>query len=645
MDEPGRHCGTARRLLLLALLVTAPVTNRAACLAYADPAIERLSQLIDRDPAAAAQTVREQIADARRGVAPGTLAALYSVLADASSALELDQDSLAAARSGLALVTDRRDPTYINLAYTHGINTYDMAGMQGELHKLEALVAGQEAGSIQETCALIGLGLLQHQAVRDDLSTISLTRAYRLSATPERHRQRIHAAKGLMYIARNIGDFDQALSLNQEVLEWDRARGATFELASAYYARGQIERYREDHVAALRDFQASRELRASQDMPQNLAFTDLRMCGSHLALGQLAEARSHCDAALDKLDAAQSPSPRKEAMGLLAAIDLQEGRPGAALTRLEVALEQDGADILPVLVPRLFELRGQAHAALGHYRQAMRDQESFLRLYRSQQQADRNLQAAVLRAQFETDRQLERNAALSRELALNGVRLRGMVYAAIAGGAIMLLLAYLLVANRRQARELARLADTDALTGLPNRRRTAELIQQMLERAARDGTGITIAVIDIDHFKHINDRFGHATGDRVLQDFATAARQSLRDADLVGRWGGEEFLAAMPGATLDVASRIMRRLRTALADVQYPSVSADLAIRVSVGLASTGAPHRGLDEIVAEADAALYEAKHAGRDTLRIARQSFDSASTGVRRALHVADEEWMQTG
>jgi len=193
------------------------------------------------------------------------------------------------------------------------------------------------------------------------------------------------------------------------------------------------------------------------------------------------------------------------------------------------------------------------------------------------------------------------------------------------------------MANRRQARELARLADTDALTALPNRRRTAELVQRMIERAARNGTAVTIAIIDIDHFKSINDRFGHATGDRVLREFARNARESLREADLIGRWGGEEFLAAMPDTELDVASKVMERVRVKLDAMPDHADSPGLCIRVSVGLATSGQDSQGLDHIVAQADIALYQAKHAGRDTLRIAQQSYDAASTGVRKALQGA--------
>jgi diguanylate cyclase (GGDEF)-like protein len=112
---------------------------------------------------------------------------------------------------------------------------------------------------------------------------------------------------------------------------------------------------------------------------------------------------------------------------------------------------------------------------------------------------------------------------------------------------------------------------------------------------------------------------------------------SLRETDLIGRWGGEEFLAAMPDTELDVASQVLERVRVKLNAMPEHAGSTGLGIRVSVGLASSGTGNRGLDEIVAQADIALYQAKHAGRDTMRVAQQSFDAASTSVREALHVA--------
>jgi diguanylate cyclase (GGDEF)-like protein len=191
-----------------------------------------------------------------------------------------------------------------------------------------------------------------------------------------------------------------------------------------------------------------------------------------------------------------------------------------------------------------------------------------------------------------------------------------------------------LKAIRRHRRQLALLANQDSLTGLPNRRHTYELGKAALLTAAGTQIPLTVALIDLDHFKSINDRFGHAAGDKVLQEFARACRESIRDSDVLGRWGGEEFLIVMPGATLDVAMIALERLRELSLRIQLPSMSEGLQVGLSAGIAGYEANVKSLDELIARADAALYKAKHEGRDLVRIAEEDYSTASSGVRRAL-----------
>ena len=145
---------------------------------------------------------------------------------------------------------------------------------------------------------------------------------------------------------------------------------------------------------------------------------------------------------------------------------------------------------------------------------------------------------------------------------------------------------------------------------------------------------LTVAVIDLDHFKSINDRCGHAAGDKVLKQFALVCREAIRDSDIFGRWGGEEFLLVMPGATLDVALIALERLRAQALRIELPATGAGLRVGLSAGLASFEANVNTLDELIARADAALYRAKHEGRDLVRLDEASYANASSGVRKQL-----------
>jgi diguanylate cyclase len=197
---------------------------------------------------------------------------------------------------------------------------------------------------------------------------------------------------------------------------------------------------------------------------------------------------------------------------------------------------------------------------------------------------------------------------------------------------VIALLIYFLVANRRYRHQLVKLASQDSLTGLPNRRRTAELATAALAEASA-ASPLTVAVIDMDHFKVINDRCGHATGDFVLKEFARIGRETLRESDVLGRWGGEEFLLIMPAATLEFALASVERMRTLVFGIRLPASGAGLQVSLSAGLATSGSHGRSLDEMIARADSALYVAKNEGRDLVRVADESFLS-TTAIRRAI-----------
>jgi diguanylate cyclase (GGDEF)-like protein len=196
------------------------------------------------------------------------------------------------------------------------------------------------------------------------------------------------------------------------------------------------------------------------------------------------------------------------------------------------------------------------------------------------------------------------------------------------------LLTYILIISMRHRQQLTRLARQDDLTGLPNRRRIGELASQALSEAMSQQQPLTIGIIDLDHFKAINDRCGHAAGDYVLKEFARIGRESLRASDLFGRWGGEEFLVVLPNTTLDTALASFERLRLLALAIPLPGSDVGLRVSLSAGLATSELGTKTLESVIAQADAALYDAKNHGRDLVRIADESYRMASTGVRRAL-----------
>jgi len=165
--------------------------------------------------------------------------------------------------------------------------------------------------------------------------------------------------------------------------------------------------------------------------------------------------------------------------------------------------------------------------------------------------------------------------------------------------------------RKRFEEELTRLAVTDPLTGLWNRRHTGELLAADLAQAQRHGQSLTLLMVDIDHFKAINDTHGHQTGDRVLIEVARRLQENIRSTDVVGRWGGEEFMILLRYCTLQDGIGTAEKLRATIADAPIGPV----CVRISVGAATLQAGEDP-DSWVARADSALYQAKRAGRNAV-----------------------------
>jgi len=166
----------------------------------------------------------------------------------------------------------------------------------------------------------------------------------------------------------------------------------------------------------------------------------------------------------------------------------------------------------------------------------------------------------------------------------------------------------------RDLEEVGRLARRDPLTGVPNRRAFEEALARAFAQARRSGLPMAVVAADVDRFKAVNDRLGHAAGDQVLAAVAGRLAAALRDGDLVARVGGEEFAALLPGAGLDEAVEIAGRLRARVAGQPVVALGEALAVTVSLGCAALLPGDEEPVALLARADAKLYEAKAAGRD-------------------------------
>jgi diguanylate cyclase (GGDEF)-like protein len=176
--------------------------------------------------------------------------------------------------------------------------------------------------------------------------------------------------------------------------------------------------------------------------------------------------------------------------------------------------------------------------------------------------------------------------------------------------------------NARLHRMVERQAMVDSLTGLANRRSLEESLRSELARATRFGDSVCVVLADLDDFKQVNDQYGHAAGDEVLKAFAGALRKTVRESDVAGRWGGEEFALVLPGTDAEGGARLAERARAAIEARQVKMPNGDLcSVTASFGVASFPESHE-LGEILAAADSALYAAKGQGKNRVVVSAES-----------------------
>jgi len=176
------------------------------------------------------------------------------------------------------------------------------------------------------------------------------------------------------------------------------------------------------------------------------------------------------------------------------------------------------------------------------------------------------------------------------------------------------------VENARLFDEVQRLANTDELTGLSNRRDLYERGQREMDRARRDDRPVSALMLDIDKFKLVNDTYGHSVGDEVLREIAVRIGKAVRDVDIVGRYGGEEFAVILPDSSLEVAVAVAERVRTEISERPFDTESGPLPIFASLGVATAlRSNNDAVGHLLDRADTAMYQAKQSGGDLVKAA--------------------------
>ena len=273
----------------------------------------------------------------------------------------------------------------------------------------------------------------------------------------------------------------------------------------------------------------------------------------------------------------------------------------------------------------LYAARALSHEALGDYRAAMDDLKLERTGRRKLYDDARTQQSLLLQYQFDTARRDLENARLQAERRSQQQRLevveranRWQLVALTSSGLLMVLLLALFLRQWRNMRQINRLALTDALTGVANRRHIEVAAEQAVTHARSSSEPMAVITFDLDWFKRINDGHGHAGGDQVLVRVARACEAVLRQNDLLGRIGGEEFIVLLPNTSPDAALLVAERLRDSVHRLDLSDIAENLGVTISLGLAMLRTQDDGVHDVIDRADAALYRAKEAGRNRVAV---------------------------
>jgi diguanylate cyclase (GGDEF)-like protein len=424
-----------------------------------------------------------------------------------------------------------------------------------------------------------------------------------------------------LYADARVGQFERATEFYRILLREYQRLGNQREVAVAYFNLGGTEERKGNLEAALGHYR--RALAIDLRLDPNEAAYDRRAIGIVLyKLNRPAEALAVLDLALARyLETGEMEMVASTRLSRGVALRML-GRVGESLRELEAARARFASTGNRRFLEKVHEERALSYAAGGQWDSAYAARTAQLELQRALEAESRDEQSARIRVQFDAEHREEENRRLARENALRGQalaaagRIRRLQLAVILLSlAIIGALAVMIVRQVAGARRLSVLALTDELTRMPNRRHVLMIGEEHFRAARKRGAGYSIVMLDLDHFKAINDSFGHDVGDAVLRRVAEVFRQSLRAEDRMGRLGGEEFIAVLPGASASDAREVAERVRRSVEATDMTPVHPEVGtVTVSVGVAAYSPIDRSFAALCHRADDSLYRAKEAGRN-------------------------------
>ncbi len=428
-----------------------------------------------------------------------------------------------------------------------------------------------------------------------------------------------------------LNDYARAIEYGERALALLDPKQHRYDVAALYHDQGLKHFQVKDFAQARRYFLQGMAITRELQDDVGVAFFNYRLARLATKEGSHAQALTYLDLAAPVFAANQNAImhfvavlARAEVLSYLehrreALASLNEAR---ALARKLASPERD---------VELHETAAEIFERLRDWDKAYREILALREAEKRKAQASDRARAEELKTRFDVRVKEAENALLRSQGELAEARLKEadarrltLLLALALSFVVFGLLGFLIWRQSRHKMRFAALALRDELTEGPNRRAILEFARLEFEAHRLFGRDPCLALIDLDHFKAVNDNYGHEVGDEVLKAFYLAALEGLRSNDRLGRYGGEEFMLIMPGSDATILPLVFERLRMNVARIEVPGLPQGYRLTFSMGAAEPLGERDTLEALIRRADQALYQAKREGRDTYRVATDAAD---------------------
>jgi diguanylate cyclase (GGDEF)-like protein len=594
------------RLLIALLMIGHLLFCLHAPLVLANATIQAVDENVYKDPQKALA-----VAEAAIKALPAKSrdrAHWQAIAADSAMVLELPEQALRHTQAGLASLTESERDAEMGqrLLISLAASQSRTGKVQDSIKTINDVIANLESKDLPAWLlveALTERADMNSNAGNFREALADLLQAYALAQPTGNRGLRGDVAGYLGNVYMAMGDYELATQYSREGLASAIQRNELvtqsieeFGLAQALQLSGQL-------VEAEQYYASSRLHSEQVGDPQGVAFANLGLADMALNDKKYDKAERMFRSALPIFITVKNIySQASIALGL-GEIALARGNFQNAYEQANHALQLIEKANSHGHEMRAHDLLSKVYVARGEYQSAFMHSSLARQIEKATLIAARNLSVAGMEERFDSERQKQEAIYYAASISL------------------LILVGFLIYAGYKNSKlrdKLSKLALTDVLTGIANRRSVMAIFEQEFIRARRYGFPLSVAMLDLDHFKSINDSFGHDAGDEVLREFCQMVREHLRLTDSFGRWGGEEFIIIFPHTSADDAIMSINRIRAAMSSLPYKKLRGERQATFSAGLAFQTSEDVDVDALIKRADGALYLAKNSGRNRMEM---------------------------